>query len=58
MAVMARGNAEGHYSRPRPLLISRACNRANMKKAICMLMLLLINFNREYSVATFDEQKQ
>jgi hypothetical protein len=73
---MTLGVASGHYSHPRPLLIVRACNRANMKKepskAIIntkgmyqgqyekghILILLLTNFNREYSVGTFDEQKQ
>jgi hypothetical protein len=37
-AVMALGVASGHYNHPRPLLILRACNRANMKKGHTLIL--------------------
>ena len=54
--IMAEDGCNGPRQRRGPLLIPRACNGQYEKGHI--LILLLSNFNREYSVGTFDEQKQ
>ena len=53
---MAEDGCNGPRQRRGPLLIPRACNGQYEKGHI--LIFLLSNFNREYSVGTFDEQKQ